>query len=347
MKCPSCGAEVQGKFCAYCGSEMPQEEVPINITNNYYGGTAPQEHAETSSSKCPKCGSSKILFKRERIGTAVQSKSRKNYIDSGRQGQSVSHTAYRTIGVCQGCGYTWVPNAGNSAPANKASGRKTWLWVLGWIFIFLLPLTILLLRKTDMKPFIKYGIIAAAWILFLALAVSGKGSTDALDANSSQPSDTSYNASESLEPVSDNQSTEGTALYATDEVVNRFITEFNNSAYEITDIRQGNIKTKFFGFANGIYLEMLNANNAAAESFCLTVNGSSKDTDKQSMYTVFREAAKILDSTVTDEMIDTAISGFEKEEALDSYISDGLLVVYAPTSELSSGRIDMYASDYK
>lgn len=93
-----------------------------------------------------------------------------------------------------------------------------------------------------MKPFIKYGIIAAAWILFLALAVSGKGSTDALDANSSQPSDTSYNVSESLEPVSDNQSTEGTALYATDEVVNRFITEFNNnSAYEITDIRQDNI----------------------------------------------------------------------------------------------------------
>lgn len=65
------------------------------------------------------------------------------------------------------------------------------------------------------------------------------------------------------------------------------------------------------------------------------------------MYTVFREAAKILDSTVTDEMIETAISGFEKEEALGSYISDGLLVVYAPTSELSSCRIDMYASDYK
>lgn len=77
MKCPSCGAEVQGKFCAYCGSEIPQEEAPINITNNYYGDTAPQEHAETSSSKCPKCGNSKIMFKRERIGTAVQSKSRK------------------------------------------------------------------------------------------------------------------------------------------------------------------------------------------------------------------------------------------------------------------------------
>ena len=76
---------------------------------------------------------------------------------------------------------------------------------LGWIFIFPLPLTILLLRKKDMKPVIKYGIIAAAWILFLALAVSSKGSTDALDADSSQPSDTSYNTSESLEPVSDSQ----------------------------------------------------------------------------------------------------------------------------------------------
>ena len=49
MKCPSCGAEGTGKFCAYCGSELPKENntEEVNqsgamnqegetIINNYY-----------------------------------------------------------------------------------------------------------------------------------------------------------------------------------------------------------------------------------------------------------------------------------------------------------------------
>ena len=59
----------------------------------------------------------------------------------------------------------------NSEPPKKK--RRTWLWVLGWICIFPLPLTILLLRKKDMKPALKYGIIAAAWILYLIIGLSG------------------------------------------------------------------------------------------------------------------------------------------------------------------------------
>lgn len=83
----------------------------------------------------------------------------------------MSQAAYRTVGLCQNCGYTWNPNA-NSANGGK-KGTPTWLWVLGWICIFPLPLTILLLRKKDMKPALKYGIIAAAWILYLIIGLSG------------------------------------------------------------------------------------------------------------------------------------------------------------------------------
>ena len=43
MKCPNCNAEITGKFCEYCGSEMPKEQNQQNITgqnvtviNNYY-----------------------------------------------------------------------------------------------------------------------------------------------------------------------------------------------------------------------------------------------------------------------------------------------------------------------
>ena len=496
MKCENCGAETQGKFCEYCGSEMPKEKSTVNITNNYYGSAEPQGQTEVENNvgKCPKCGNSKITFKRERVVTATQSRSRKNYIGTGRQGQSVSQSAYRTVGVCQNCGYTWNPNATNSG-----SGKKTWLWVLGWICIFPLPLTILLLRKKDMKPAVKYGIIAVAWLLFFVIGMSGNSETDVpqTDAppaysetvqgdiatdNSTESTedndDTSYtdkaddvdpypvqitspdytgpecwllsepttSASEKLfevyavidiqnedwheqtksvisllwskyngekvmfkiyngtegldktqptyeelvaiwqnepfsaiteskptitwypngggvaaqqetenwEPATGNQSAEATVTYAEDEVVNRFIAEFNkNAAYEITDISKGNIRTKYFGYANGRYLEMINANDAGAEAFCLTINGGQEASDKQAMYEVFREAVKILDPSVTDEMIDTALAEFDHKDVLiEGYVlGDSITVTYVPIKELSYGknscRIDISAADYR
>ena len=46
MKCPKCGAQVTGKFCEYCGAEMPRtaSETVNNIechssrqvSNNFY-----------------------------------------------------------------------------------------------------------------------------------------------------------------------------------------------------------------------------------------------------------------------------------------------------------------------
>ena len=353
MKCPSCGAEAKGKFCEYCGSEMPQEKPTVNITNNYYGSTTPYDNTEIESTlgKCPKCGNSKITFKRERVGTATQSRSRKNYIGSGRQGQSVSQSAYRTVGVCQNCGYTWNPNA-----TNTGSGKKTWLWVLGWICIFPLPLTILLLRKKDMKPAVKYGIIAVAWLLFFVIGMSGNSETD-VPQTDTPPSynETVDNVDNSEDNTTDTSDTEvAPIIYAEDEVVNRFITEFNNNtAYEITDISKGNIRTKYFGYANGRYLEMINANGAGAEAFCLNISGGQEATDKQTMYEVFREAVKILDPSITDEMIDTALAEFDNKDALiEGYVlGDSITVTYVPTKELSYGknpcRIDISASNYK
>lgn len=368
MKCTSCGAETQGKFCEYCGSEVPQEKSTVNITNNYYGGATSSESPESdgNAGKCPKCGNSKITFKRERVVTATQSHSRKNYIGTGRQGQSVSQSAYRTIGVCQNCGYTWNPNT-----TSNSSGKKTWLWVLGWICIFPLPLTILLLRKKDMKPAIKYGIIAVAWILFLLIGISGNSGTDTIpndnpshiestqtEQTTNDTTDSMTNNTGDLADDSTNES-DGTTdtpsvVYAEDEVVNRFISEYNEkAAFQITDISKGNIRTKYFGHSNGRYIEMINANSAGAEAFCVTINGGQENTDKQAMYDVFREVAKILDPAITDEMIDAALTEFENKDVLiEGYaIGDSITVTYVPIKELSYGknacRIDISASNYK
>ena len=81
----------------------------------------------------------------------------------------------------------------NGEPPKKK--RRTWLWVIGWICIFPLPLTILLLRKKEMKPAIKYGIIAAAWIVYLIIGLAGgSGNSDKTTDNPAVPS-----ASESVQ----------------------------------------------------------------------------------------------------------------------------------------------------
>ncbi len=58
---------------------------------------------------------------------------------------------------------------------NAKKNKKTILWVLGWIFIFPVPLTILMLRFKTMNKKIKFGIIAAAWIIYLILVLTNGG----------------------------------------------------------------------------------------------------------------------------------------------------------------------------
>ena len=54
----------------------------------------------------------------------------------------------------------------NKAPQKK---RKTWLWVVGWLLFFPIPLTILLLRNQKLNKVAKYAIIAIAWIIYLII----------------------------------------------------------------------------------------------------------------------------------------------------------------------------------
>lgn len=134
MKCPNCGAETKGNVCEYCGSEI--------LTETKTGVC------------CSKCGSANVVFRRENQGEI-----------RGKQSKQIVH---KTVGYCKDCGNTWFVSE------DGTKKRKTWLWVLGWIFIFPLPLTILLLRNKKMKPVLKYGLIAAAWIIYLIIALAGR-----------------------------------------------------------------------------------------------------------------------------------------------------------------------------
>lgn len=180
MKCPNCGAEVSGKFCEYCGNEMPQEKPAVNITHNYYTNNINNESSsninrchDDNIAICPNCGHSRIMFRREEIETTTKSRLRNNYYAFGKgkqRGKAVSQTTYRTVGVCQDCGYTW--EADETDETAYGGNKRTWLWVLGWIFMFPLPITILLMRKKEMNAILKYGIIIAAWIVYFTLGLT-------------------------------------------------------------------------------------------------------------------------------------------------------------------------------
>lgn len=335
MKCPSCGAETQGKFCEYCGSEMPQEKSTINITNNYYGGTAPQEQTEVDNNvgKCPKCGNSKITFKRERVGTATQSRSRKNYIGTGRQGQSVSQSAYRTVGVCQNCGYTWNPNE-----TNKGSGKKTWLWVLGWICIFPLPLTILLLRKKDMKPVIKYGIIAVAWVLFLVIGMVGNSETD-----SPQTDVPPHTESSQVGQTAANSETTGekeTLYDVLNNYIGNLVTKYNAQSTEqlvfVEDFTPSNRNSGHYRteFRLNAYSDALGKSYLLGDKVVDIVASQSymgavgcrvytNDTSLDQVIALLQGFAPILDETLTDDELQETINEvFTKKTANGYYFGE-------------------------
>ena len=150
-------------------------------------------------------------------------------------------------------------------------------------------------------------------------------------------------------------SEEPAVVYAEDDVVNRFISEFNGKTkYKMTDISKGNIRTKFFAYANDCYIEMINANDAAAECFSVKINGGQEIADRDRMFEVFAETLKVLDSTITEDIITKTVDYLKSEQYMvsDYIISDTVTVeTYVPIVELSYGknscRIDVISSDYR
>ena len=174
MKCPNCGAEIgKNRTCEFCGSrisiDMQREQELLNKKG------------------CPKCGSSNVSFVREQAGEIVEEDSRR--------------VIYKTVGICGDCGYTWTPEVDDSL---KPPRRPTWLWVLGWIFIFPLPLTIILLRKKDMHPAARYVIMAAAWIIYLIFFFSGAKAGGRNSSGSGAPAPESGTVIEEQQPGAGN-----------------------------------------------------------------------------------------------------------------------------------------------
>ena len=136
MTCPNCGAQLQvdvDKKQAYCEHCGTKLFMQDDVHHIVY------DNAEDAGYKFEK-GRQRAQEERER---------------RNRQGRSIP------------------PPPQPLPPPPQKKKSRFWLWILGWIIIFPVPLTILMLRSRRWSPKVRYGIIALAWIVYLGLAMSG------------------------------------------------------------------------------------------------------------------------------------------------------------------------------
>lgn len=173
------------KVCQFCGAENPD-----------------------SVAVCSSCGANKFQYKCDNCGTVFgNGKYCPNCgVKVGTKAKKCPRcgTNYYSS-ACPDCGYRAVSDkaavAKNGATIETTKKKKIWLWVFGWLLIFPLPLTILIVRKKNLNKKAKIGIIIAAWILYFALASFGKSPDHADTSKISMISSTDSTKSSSIDSM--------------------------------------------------------------------------------------------------------------------------------------------------
>lgn len=123
-----------------------------------------------------------------------------------------------------------LSRSNNVEPLNSTQTKKTnytWLWVVGWILFFPIPLTVLIVRSKTLSTKAKIIILSVIWAVILLIGIIGnindsKKETDRNTVNSNIESSVESNMSEGTEenllPV----------IYADNENINIWLNRFNS-----------------------------------------------------------------------------------------------------------------------
>lgn len=132
--------------------------------------------------KCPNCGSGIKADTDSRTATC-------EYCGSAFAIDDESLTVNVNLSCQEEAGYQFEKGRQRAQAESKSTTaaikqtppqkkRKTWLWVLGWIFVFPIPLSILMLNSPKTKSIdsrARIGIVVVGWLIYLAIGLSGVG----------------------------------------------------------------------------------------------------------------------------------------------------------------------------
>lgn len=128
--------------------------------------------------------------------------------------------------------------------------------------------------------------------------------------------------------------------FESDEIVDKFFTDYNAIAEEIIpaeEIEKGNIRTKALVYIDDLSLEIINASDFLSISM-----SSSVENEATTLYAIFRDTIKVMNSDTTDEDIQSAWNAIHESGYLvEDYDFNGVSITYVPSKELSWGTSDL------
>lgn len=215
--------------------------------------------------------------------------------------------------------------------------RNTWLWVLGWIFIFPVPLTILMLRNQKLSKPVKIGIIVSAWIVYLIIGLAGGGSGDNKDSSNANTETTT------IEQPAYNSAANDSTAGSSESAIDSFIAEINKSEdisleyvenFIPSDKEGGHYRTKF---RLNAWKDSTGKSYKYGDSTVDIILSSSGEIQRiymdgatlEQCENMIRYASSLLDSTATEADIQEAVDYIDEHKEANGYYYGklGLLVL--------------------
>lgn len=215
--------------------------------------------------------------------------------------------------------------------------RKTWLWVLGWIFIFPVPLTILMLRNQKLSKPVKIGIIVVAWIVYLIIGLAGGGSGDNKDSSNANTETTT------IEQPAYNSAANDSTAGSSESAIDSFIAEINKSEdisleyvenFIPSDKEGGHYRTEF---RLNAWKDSTGKSYKYGDSTVDIILSSSGEIQRiymdgatlEQCENMIRYASSLLDSTATEADIQEAVDYIDEHKEANGYYYGklGLLVL--------------------
>ena len=203
-----------------------------------------------------------------------------------------------------------------------------------------------------MKPAVKYGIIAAAWLLFFAIGSSGNSETDTTQNNIPAPTEivqVEQATTATTEAVP--ETTENDSPWAKqEENIRRFVSEFNEiSDTPIVDIDFVKNHTIAYLIVDGFGATSIKVNDHSEMGFIFTLNFNDGTTSLEKYENLMRDIVKVVDADVD---VGEKFKEANASQMTAVYLSDTIFVEYNYMAEAIGIRaadsyiITLTASDY-